>query len=102
MRNYSQNELRYMEDKNVQKEEYKRIENRVAFKPTLSVKKSLLHILLGFVFAGLLTLAELAIKNPSFEGPIVTLFKIVFYVSFVGTLLLPYGIYNFIISFKRQ
>lgn len=93
-------DVKILETKIVQKEMSDKVRDRVTEGPSMTVKKSLLQMLFGIIFAALLTLFEMAMKNAT-GTPLHTFYKIGFFISLVGLVLLPYGFYNLIVSFKR-
>lgn len=96
------NNLRYLEDRNVQKDEYERVKNRVALEYSYSPKKSAMMILKGIFFAIALTGFEYAMKFPEVGVLLQAVFKVGFFISLVGILYVPYGLYNLIKSFMRK
>ncbi len=93
-------DVKYLEAKRVQKEMNDKVRDIVTEGPSMTVKKSLLQMLFGIIFVVLLTLFEMAMKNAA-GAPLYTFYKIGFFISLVGLVLLPYGVYNLIVSFKR-
>ncbi len=93
-------DVKYLEAKRIQKEMNDKVKDRVTEGPSMTVKKSLLQMLFGIVFAGLLTLFEMAMKN-AVGAPLYTFYKIGFFISLMGLVFLPYGFYNLIVSLKR-
>lgn len=92
--------FRQYENKSLQNHEYEKVKNRM--ESTHSFKKSAVMILAGILFTIILTAFEYALKNPEISKLLRTVFQVGFFGSLIGVFLIPYGLYNCIISFKRN
>ncbi|MCC5911069.1 MAG: hypothetical protein JJT76_11600 [Clostridiaceae bacterium] len=93
-------DVRNLEEKNMMEAQHQRIQKRLSLEGGLSVKESLIMMLKGIFFGVILTAFEYAIKNPEVEGTLGIIFRIGFFVSAIGVLQFPYGLYNFIKGVK--
>lgn len=92
--------FRQYENKSLQNHEYEKVKNRM--ESTHTSKKSAMMILAGIFFTITLTAFEYALKNVEISKFLWILFQVGFFGSLIGVLLVPYGLYNFIISFRRN
>lgn len=88
------------EDKSFREYHYEKVKNRM--ESNTSIKQTIVIILIGIFFAITLTVLEYALKNPEVTGLLRTVIRVGFLISLIGVLNIPYGIYNFIKSFKNN
>lgn len=94
------NELREFEGKDSKNAGYTSMQKKVLKEGGIGKRKSLLAMVMGLFFALALTGFEFALKHPEVEGLLHQLFWFGLFVSIVGVLLIPFGIYQFIKSFN--
>ena len=90
------NDLREYEGKEMREDQYSRLKKRVSLEGGPDKTTSLRYMAQGLFFALSLTGFEFALRNPEVEGLLENLFRLGFYLSVVGVLLIPYGLYHLI------
>lgn len=98
--NNSGSQPRQFEDKSIREYETEKIRSRMEM--IHSVKESLKLIGIGLIFVLILTVVDLVLKNPGVTGMPRNLLRLGFLISIVGCIYVPYGLYNFILSFGRK
>ena len=97
----SANRLRDYEGKESGEAHLTAMQKRVILEGTYSVRKCVWMMIQGFYCALAFTGFEYALKNPQVEGTLETLFRVGFFISLAGVLLIPYGLYQMIKSVRQ-
>ena len=98
--NSSGGQPRQFEDKSIREYETDKVRNRMNI--VHSAKQSLKLIGLGLVFVVILTGIDYGLKNPEITGNLRRVLQVGFIISILGSMYVPYGVYNFILSFGRK
>ncbi len=98
--NNSGGQPRQFEDKSIREYETAKVRDRMNV--VHSVKRSAKLMGIGLFFVLTLTIFDYGLKNPDITGAFRTILRLGFFGSIVGCIYVPYGLYNFILSFGRK
>jgi len=96
------NNVKNTEDKNLMNNELNKLEKRLFSNKNIGINKSLYLIIKGIAFIFILTAFEYALRVPDISNNLKTIFTTGYFLSVLGVLQLPYGIYQLIKSLFKS